>query len=58
VLRYARPFLGLLGGQDEILNPNGYARDQNGIVRFDFNGFWIDEERTLIYFSGWQVTRT
>src|SRR5262245_7855818 len=34
VLRYARPFLGLLGGQDEILNPNGYARDENGIVQF------------------------
>jgi hypothetical protein len=23
----------------------------------DFDGFWINEERTLIYFSGWQVTR-
>ena len=23
----------------------------------DFDGFWIDDERTLIYFRGWQVTR-
>jgi hypothetical protein len=23
----------------------------------DFDGFWINDERTLIYFSGWQVTR-
>jgi hypothetical protein len=143
VLRYARPFLGLLGGQDNILDPNGYARDKHGIVPFvwenqgvwsygfdpenidqllvsgdwcdgrggdfetewrcvatkpedalvctllinlcmqsdanwdenaskpeaahivlwqhpawrDFDGFWINEEGTLIYFSGWQVTR-
>jgi hypothetical protein len=23
----------------------------------DFDGFWINDERTLIYFSGWQVRR-
>ena len=143
ILRYATPFLGLLGGQDKILNPNDSARDQNGVVPVvwenqgvwgygfdpddvnqllvkgdwcdgprrnfetewrrvaakpedalvctllinlcmqsvanwddnapkpkaahialwqhpawsDFDGFWINEERTLIYFSGWQVTR-
>ncbi len=137
------PFLGLLSGQDQILNPSGYARDKNGIVPFicenqgvwcygfdpddvdqllvsgdwcdglrgdfktewrraaakpedalvctllinlcmqsdarwddnapkpqaahlalwqhpawsNFDGFWINDEQTLIYFSGWQVTR-
>jgi hypothetical protein len=34
ILRYATPFLGLRGGQDKILNPNDYARDENGIVPF------------------------
>ena len=143
ILQYATPFLGLLGGQDQILNPSGYARDKNGIVPFvwenqgvwwygfdpddvdqllvsgdwcdglggdfetewrrvaakpedalvctllinlcmqsdakwddnapkpqaahlvlwqhpawsDFDGFWINDEQTLIYFRGWQVTR-
>ena len=23
----------------------------------DFYSFWINDERTLIYFSGWQITR-
>ncbi len=23
----------------------------------DFDGFWINEDRTLIYFRGWHVTR-
>jgi hypothetical protein len=32
ILGYATPFLGLLGGQDKILNPNDYAREQNGVV--------------------------
>jgi hypothetical protein len=142
VLQYATPFLGLLGGQDQILNPNGYSPDKNGIVPFvwenqgvwgygfdpddvdqlfvtgdccdgrrgnfetewrrvpakpedalvctllinlcmqsdanwedtprpeathlilwqhpawsDFNGFWINSAKTLIYFSGWRITR-
>jgi hypothetical protein len=142
-LQYATPFLGLLGGQDQILDPNGYAPDKNGIVPFvwenqgvwgygfdpdtvdqllitgdwcdgrreyfetewrrvpakpegalvctllinlcmqseanwddnapkpesmlsvlwqhpawsDFDGFWINDARTLIYFRGWQVAR-
>jgi hypothetical protein len=140
---YATPFLGLLGGQDDIIDPHRYARDEDGIVRFvcenqgvwqcafhpdntdellvrgdwcdgvrgsvtyrwhrvpaktedallytllinlciqsnaswddeapkpeaarlplwhhpawtNFDGFWIDERRTLIYFDGWQVRR-
>jgi hypothetical protein len=143
ILRRMTPFLGLLDGQDRILNPNEYARGENGIVPAvwenqgvwgygfdpkdvdrllvcgdwcdglrgdfetewrrveakledalvctllinlcmesnanwddnaakpeaahialwahpawsDFEGFWINEERTLIYFSGWQVTQ-
>jgi hypothetical protein len=35
ILQYATPFLGLHGGQDKILNPNDYARDENGIVPFE-----------------------
>ena len=140
---YATPFLGLLEGQDRILQPSSYATDANGIVSFvaenqdvwrygynpdqpnrllvsgdwcdglggsfgtewrhveattedalvctllinmcmqsdadwedntprpksahialwrhsswrDFDGFWINYERTLIYFSGWSVRR-
>lgn len=143
VLQHAAPLLGLLGAQDQILNPGDYAPDKNGIVPFvwenqhvwgygfdpdasdqlfvtgdwcdgrggefetewrpvpaqpedalvctllinlcmqsdadwdeavprpeaarsvlwrhpawsDFDGFWIDDARTLIYFSGWQVVR-
>jgi hypothetical protein len=142
-LSYASPFLRLLDGQDKILNPIEYARDENGIVPFvrenqdvwchgfdpsdmdqllvsgdwcdglgadfqtewrrvaakpedalvcsllinlcmqgdadwnddvpkpdaaqtvlwrhpawsNFDGFWVDGDRTLIYFSGWVVTR-
>jgi hypothetical protein len=137
--QHASPLLGLLDGQDKILNPIDYARDENGVVPFvrenqdvwlygfdpndvdqllvsgdwcdglrgdfqtewrcvaarpedalvctllinlcmrsdanwdddvpkpdaahtvlwrhpawsNFDGFWIDDERTLIYFSGW-----
>jgi hypothetical protein len=42
VLRYATPFLGLLGGQDQILDPNRYARDNNGVVPFvqENQGVW------------------
>jgi len=143
ILQYATPLLGLLGGQDQILNPSKYARDEYGIVPFvwenqgvwgygfdptaldqfvvcgdwcdgvqraddakwrrvaarpedalvctllinlcmqsdanwddrapkpeaahtvlwqhpawrDFDGFWVNDEQTLIYFSGWQVMR-
>jgi hypothetical protein len=32
IFQYATPFLGLLGGQDKILNANDYARDENGVV--------------------------
>src|SRR5215468_8985738 len=41
-LRYATPFLGLLGGQDNIVNPGSYARDKNGIVPFvwENQGVW------------------
>jgi hypothetical protein len=142
-LEYPTPFLGLLEGQDRILDPSLYAIDANGVVPFicenqgvwrygfrpgevdrllvsgdwcdglrgdfttewrhaqattedalictllinmcmqsnadwdqdaprpeaahlvlwrhaawsDFDGFWTNEERTLIYFSGWRVTR-
>ena len=143
ILRYSTPFLGLLEGQDQVLNPSGYVRDTNGVVPFvyenqgvwhygfdpddvdqllvsgdwcdgvrgdfetewrrvaakpedalvctllinlcmqsdakwddnapkpetarlvlwqhpawsDFDGFWINDEQTLIYFRDWQVTR-
>lgn len=143
LLSYATPFLGLLEGQDRILNPSTYAIDAHGVVPFvcenqgvwrygfdpsdadrllvsgdwsdglsgefstewryveattedalvctllinmcmqsttnwdvdepkpeaaciplwnhpawdDFYAFWVNEERTLIYFSGCQVTR-
>jgi len=42
ILQYATPFLGLLGGQDQILNPSGYARDKYGIVPFTWEnqGVW------------------
>lgn len=42
VLRYATPFLGLLGGQDDILNPRDYVRSQKGIVPlvWENQGVW------------------
>ena len=42
ILGYATPFLGLLGGQDKILNPNDYAREQNGVVPvvWENQGVW------------------
>jgi len=42
ILRYATPFLGLFGGQDEIVNPRDYARDKNGVVAFvrENQGVW------------------
>jgi hypothetical protein len=42
VLRYSTPFLGLLGGQDQILDPNRYARDEDGVVPFvwENQGVW------------------
>lgn len=142
VLQYATPFLGLLAGQDQVVNPSDYCCDKNGVVPFivenqgvwrygfdrndirqllvsgdwcdglqsdqtewrrvaaapedalvctllinlcmqsdanwddslpkpeatnnvlwrhpawsGFDGFWIDDTRSMIYFSGWQVTR-
>ena len=42
VLRYVTPFLGLLDGQDRILNPNEYARNENGVVLavWENQGVW------------------
>jgi hypothetical protein len=40
--RYSTPFHGLLGGQDEILNPDSYDDDKNGVVSFvrENQGVW------------------
>ena len=42
LLRYVTPFLGLRDGQDRILNPNEYARDENGVVPavWENQGVW------------------
>jgi hypothetical protein len=42
MLRYATPFQGLLGGQDTILDPRNFARDEYGIVPlvWENQGVW------------------
>src|SRR5262245_34089180 len=60
ILEYATPFLGLLGGQDRILNPCDYSRDENGVVAFVWEnqnvcgyGFDPDDVDQLLVSGDW-----